>query len=369
MLNALVMTAWLAAQTPPPFPFEVASSKAYPELTERFQHTDGWTGSDGAYSIQLSKERTLWLFGDTFIGKIENGRRVKTRMVNNTAAWQALRDPKAPLRFFWGEADGQPAALLKPEQDKVWYWPGDGVMLDGKLYLFCSLVRYRKEGAPGFQFDWFGMDLLRIDNPLDEPTHWKIDRRPVPYDDQPLRLGMACVHDDDWMYAYGLFPIKETKAFHAPMGVARIRSDRFKALDMDAWEFWRQGDDGPRWTSKPGPAAAVFEDGGTNISISKVPGVEGWLALYIPHGLGTDIIVRHAPRPEGPWSAARKVYSCPEAGSKLLVYAAKLHPELTTRPGQLVITYCRNTGSLAEHVRRPDIYFPQAVEVQLKVRD
>ena len=52
-------------------------------------------------------------------------------------------------------------------------------------------------------------------------------------------------------------------------------------------------------------------------------------------------------------------YRCPEDGQKLLIYAAKAHPELSTAPDELVITYCCNTGSLAEHMTRPDIYVPR----------
>jgi hypothetical protein len=32
-----------------------------------FPDKDGWYGGDGAYSIALDKQRTLWLFGDTFV--------------------------------------------------------------------------------------------------------------------------------------------------------------------------------------------------------------------------------------------------------------------------------------------------------------
>ncbi|MFY0628721.1 MAG: hypothetical protein JXR07_20680, partial [Reichenbachiella sp.] len=32
------------------------------------EESDAWTGGDATYSIPLSGNRTLWLFGDTFIG-------------------------------------------------------------------------------------------------------------------------------------------------------------------------------------------------------------------------------------------------------------------------------------------------------------
>ncbi|MGH9529142.1 MAG: hypothetical protein ACRD2S_04400, partial [Terriglobales bacterium] len=33
-----------------------------------FSYTDGWLGADDAYSIPLASSKSLWLFGDTFVG-------------------------------------------------------------------------------------------------------------------------------------------------------------------------------------------------------------------------------------------------------------------------------------------------------------
>ncbi|MGD0169737.1 MAG: hypothetical protein ABSE54_08445, partial [Smithella sp.] len=44
-----------------------------------FPDKDGWYGGDGAYSIKLDQERTLWLFGDTFVSR-EKGRKDRIDM-------------------------------------------------------------------------------------------------------------------------------------------------------------------------------------------------------------------------------------------------------------------------------------------------
>src|SRR5262249_3339249 len=137
----------LALSAPAAPPFEVASAVPYPELTRRFERTAGWTGGDGAFTVPLGRERTLWLFADSWIGKVEGGRRVGARMINNAAAWQSLSDLKAPLRFFWGEGKA-PDALLRPTRPGAWYWPGDGALVGGKLYLTSKVVRRQDKGAP-----------------------------------------------------------------------------------------------------------------------------------------------------------------------------------------------------------------------------
>ena len=63
-------------------------------------------------------------------------------------------------------------------------------------------------------------------------------------------------------------------------------------------------------------------------------------------------------RPEGPWSKPLIVYKCPETDKKIFQYGAKAHPELATRDGQLIATYCRNIGSLADHMARPEDLLP-----------
>lgn len=368
MNSWLILLGAVAIAAPPEeAPFTVASSKPLPALTERFQRTEGWTGGDGASSIRLGPRRTLWLFADSFVGAIEDGRRVRTRMVNNAAAWQMFSEDKAPLRFFLGTSAKEPAALLRPPQADAWYWPGDGALVGDQLYLFCKLVR-KAEGAPGFGFDWFGNELLQISNPQDEPTTWKIQRARLPGGAEAPRLGAACLLEGDYLYAYGLFPAAACKPLEAPLALARIHRDKLAAHDAKDWRYWCRGAKGNQWSEQPNDLVPLFRDAAPEMTVHQVRGIEGYVATYTSVGLGRDIVIRHAPRPEGPWSKPVRVYRCPEVEDKLLLYGAKAHVELAELDGQLIITYCRNIGSLAEDVRRPDIYFPQGVEVRLRAR-
>lgn len=343
----------------------VESAKPLPELTRKLEQTRGWTGGDGAASVRLSDKRALWLFADTWIGKIENGRRKEMRMVNNTAAWHDL-DGEGKMQFFWDASGKAPAAILRPAQPDCWYWPGDGVLIDGKLYIFCKLVRRKADGAPGFQFDWFGNEMVQIDNPHDEPTRWRCKRMRLSEGTEEVRLGTSATLDGNYLYVYGLFSQNQCKPFKAPLALARISSKKIERLDRGDWEFLCHSTSGLHWNNKAADLAPLFTDGGSEQSVARVRGIDGFVAVYQAFGLSRDIMLRHAPRPEGPWSAPVKIYQCPEAG-KVFMYAANLHLELATRPGQLILTYCRNTGDLGEHVRRPDLYVPQAVEVQLKL--
>jgi len=277
-------------------------------------------------------------------------------MINNTAAWQEL--PSGAMKFFWNDRQAEPASLLLPTQKDHWYWPGDGALVDGKLFMVWHVIRHKAQGAPGFQFEWVADDLLRIDNPEVEPTRWTVERRPF---GPELNLGIACVADGDYFYSFGLIA-GPRKPLTAPLAVARIHRAKLASLDMDAWESWAGG----RWQAGLKGASAILDDGASEMSIQRVRGLDGFVAVYMPLGLSRDIVVRHAARPEGPWSAPLKVHRVPAEAKDVYVYAAKGHAELAERDGQLIVTYCRNVGALSEHMTRPLLYAPQVVEVQLK---
>src|SRR5436190_15064193 len=67
---------------------EFDKSQPAPEINAKFRSSEGWIGGDGAQSIDLGNNRTLWLFGDTFVGTIKDGRRAKSRIVHNSAGIQ-----------------------------------------------------------------------------------------------------------------------------------------------------------------------------------------------------------------------------------------------------------------------------------------
>lgn len=282
MLSSLLVSLLLTQ--PPALPLQVASVKPRPDRSAWFVRTSGWTGSDCAYSIRLSPNRTLWLFGDTWIGEVKNGRRVESRMINNSAAWQDLNDHS--LRFFWDDRAADPAALLRPADKDHWYWPGDGALVDGSLYLIGHVMRHKEEGAPGFQFDWVADDLIKIGNPNDPPLRWNIEHRRLPSD---LNLGVACCVEGDYLYVYGLLTGKK-KPLESPLGLARIHRERLAKLDPDGWEVWT----GQRWQPGLKGAAPLIRDGASEMSVQKLRGIDGYIMVYMPAGHQPGN--RHPPR-------------------------------------------------------------------------
>ena len=51
-----------------------------------FPYRDGWLGADAAYSVPLADGRSLWLFGDTFVGAEGARDRSGSAMISNSIA-------------------------------------------------------------------------------------------------------------------------------------------------------------------------------------------------------------------------------------------------------------------------------------------
>ena len=92
-------------------------------------------------------------------------------------------------------------------------------------------------------------------------------------------------------------------------------------------------------------------------SVSFNPYLGQFIAVY--SGIfSNDIWFRSAPRPEGPWSAARKMFTAlaPASGND---YAGKEHPELAAAGGRTVIvSYARATGTFDGEIRLSSVALP-----------
>ena len=117
----------------------------------------------------------------------------------------------------------------------------------------------------------------------------------------------------------GLFPSAACTPLDKPLALARIHRKKLAALDNTAWEYWCKGPKGERWADSLEDPVPLFRDAAPEMTVSRIRGIEGLVATYTSVGLSKDILVRHAAKPEGPWSQPLHVYRCPDAGRKGLL--------------------------------------------------
>ena len=336
-------------------------ARAYPEGDRLFHADARWLGGDAAISVPLSAERTLWLFGDSFVDEVAPHSRSDSAFVRNTIAIETGNDPQtAMMRFVWRhDAQGRPSAFVAGGR-RFWYWPRGGIRLNnGPLYLFLDKV---KPASNELRFAVSGYAIARISNPDDDPARWNVrvlEQPALPFDALP---GLAPILDG----AYVTTLATRERGTHAG-ALVRYRLDgRSNKLETNG-EWWLGVARGWVHVNRIGPSGPTFviDDAGAESSIHWDARLRAYVHVA-SYGFGaTTIGVRTAAKLTGPWSAARTVYRPPESDRpRPFVYAGKAHPELRG-PG-LLVTYVANSfdpNALLTPEGERDLYWPHFVVV------
>ena len=335
-----------------------------PEYEALFTRDKGWTGADGVFSLELSDNKILWLFSDTWIGDIVDGQHKDATMINNTIALQNGKDPStASVKFFWRTTkDGKSAAFITPADGVGWFWVFHGVMTDGKLYLFLTQIIKTDEKSV-FGFKQIGTTLAQIDNPNDDPLNWRIKQYKVPFgrysDNGNTFFGSAVMKSEDFVYIYGCNEDWKKGMGRRSMIVARVQPD--KITDFSKWRFYSDG----QWKSDVNGISGLFDGIATEYSVSFQPGLKKYVVIYTENGMSANIMMRVSDTPVGPWGQPSKVYECPEYNwhKTYFCYAAKGHPEIS-KENELIITYVCNSTDFWQMVRDARIYYPRFLKTK-----
>jgi len=330
--------------------------------------TNGWLGSDDGDSIVLSKDKILWLFGDTFIGPLSNGVRVaKPPMINSTIAIQdRAKSPPDCLTFYWKQKDGKPASFFphQPSTPGDYYWVTKGIMLKGELFLFAFCIT---GGDAQGLFNWTeaGSALIRVPNPLDSPERWVQQAH-------ALKLGVgnsfhsALLLEEPYLYLYGIVQPRQT-------AVARVRAaDLIKGKLAEAYEFWVNGPRGPHWGGAPTNCVPQFLPVNSECSVHYEPAWKLY-TCFTYDVFSPEIFLTTARQPTGPWSKPAPVYLVPEHrrfSFPIMSYAVRQHPELSTKPGEIILTYATNTPKSENElftVEGKDVYVHRFVRAQFEL--
>ncbi|MGH7131899.1 MAG: DUF4185 domain-containing protein [Phycisphaerales bacterium] len=371
-----------------------------------FDRTGGWTGGDIGATVELGNDRTLWLFGDSWVGPIQDGRHAEgTVMVRNAMAVHAtprfgtgIPPTSDTVAFMWsrdsvqeqqpqwlGPADA-PRTFESPP-DKTWYWPmSDGVVVPDKhgrdrLVLLAAVIG--PSGAKDGMWDFrsVGGVFCTIDNFNEDPHLWKVRQADNPLAAVENRVDAARAHVAPtgllpaaivyapWSdlpkgerYTVHVFCTRETASKDRQLILAKAPSATLE--QTSTWNFWCA--DG--WSSEPGEAQPLASGFPTEFTIRylEIDGRGVWVAIHSEPMLGHHIQARTALRPEGPWSAPKNIYLVPEveADKRLITYAHKVHPQLSRR-GELLASYIVNSSDFGQVMADASLYRPRFVRVPL----
>lgn len=323
-----------------------------------FHQDPDWLGGDAAFSIPLDHQKTLWLFGDSFIAITDNHIRSESWMVRNSIAIMEGDDPlNAKMTFYWDKSwDVLPGSFFTGGDD-FWYWPDHGIVLNNTLTLFLShLIQDPDPDTLGFKH--FKGVAFRIYNLEDTPDLWNIQEITLPEMLSPLIVGVNIQQFGDYVYAYNA----DDKGSH-PIYLVRWDLASFIDGDLTSPQWYEPLNES--WIANrdllflPAP---IIQEGSTEFSIHfDTPSACYYQIQSVGFG-ATDLSIRYAPNPEGPWSQGYKYYTPPESQStNPFVYAGKAHSQI--QGADLVATYATNSFDFFTLLSDPSLYYPRFVKM------
>ncbi|MEZ5105156.1 MAG: DUF4185 domain-containing protein [Draconibacterium sp.] len=317
-----------------------------------FKRDNFWRGADGAATIDLENGKILWLFSDTFIDTAGTGKRVGSKMINNTLAIQQGVDlQKSGLEFFWKGTHEKPKSFFDLPGD-TWFWTGHGTIVNGKLLVFLF---EEKSSTEGLGFESVGWTLAIIANPNESPENWKIDYVKGPYDFGVIVGSSAVLKDEHFVYAYG---VKEPGNHETYL--LRFEKNKLSNGDLTSMEWWT----GNKWEDNitEVPKSAILFEGQTEFSVHFDHQLKKYIQIQT-FGFGhASLGFRLADKLQGPWSEPTIFYS-PKLQTGEFNYTANAHPEL--RSDGILITYNVNNFNFDKLINNENIYFPRLVLLKM----
>ena len=318
-----------------------------------FPDKDNWYGGDGAYSIALDKERTLWLFGDTFVAR-ESGRKDRIDMdvvMGTTMAISTCgENGQFQIKYFLKEKNGK---FKSSFGENEWLWPQDPFIINQTLYVPLLVVKAMLDLSEPLNFKIVRHKFARIKNyTLTDPNQWIADyidlKEAIPPGIEAFAT--TSVVFQNYVYFYPLYTIVKKAGKTSGNILVRIPVDKFD----DPVNFMEYLNKSGTWERGLAPARAliVLSAGVSELSVRYHTDENKWIAVYMSSIMtGNQLMYQTADKPEGPWSKPGVLLATiPEVDTKgprydkhNFCYAGKEHIGFS-HPGNLVVTYVCNSA-------------------------
>jgi len=369
---------------------KVEKADNWTKLFQRYGLSEiSWIGADGIYTYALDgndafasadeKTKTFFIFSDTLFGTTnEDGRKVASPLMpNHTAAILEGNKPDiSKRRLVWGNGGSCTLDIddLKDEKKKnlvgKMKWFTDGLVLGGKLYLFC----YTPIGLGSNRIDMAVFPI--VDGEVDFEHYSLIE--PIPEfgmlnekDELVIDYGYG-VHvntaeagapdPDGYIYIYGGGP-------RCPGYVSRIKAEDFP--DFSKLRYY----DGKGWSENIADSAVIIDGISREYSvtpITKGPKAGKYIAVFMDYCVSGYIAYAIGDTPYGPFGETVRFYKAPEAGEEIIdasgeidivyTYNSKAHPHLS-EGSRLLISYNTNVRNGRN---TPYCYHPRFIWLDLE---
>jgi hypothetical protein len=286
---------------------------------------------DGGASILLGG-KVLWTFGDTIFSpaavdgsQLRSNTAALAQVASPLAVTEPLDAKGAPQQFvpFTAEEAAYNAQSGKPDE-RYALWPGAMIPLDAnRALVFVDRLKVH----PGT----LNYEDLSTEVAIASAGSTTSTRAGTVFAAPEALFSHGAVVSGDRIYLYACTPAAPCKVARAPLAQAQSRG---------AYEFYTGSD----WSADITRAVKTVPGSTSGFSVIFSAALGVFVAASTP-GFSSEVELRTAPAPEGPWSDPVVAWTAPSA-----IYAVYLHPELAGAK-ELVVSYSRPTGSFAGEIR------------------
>ncbi|WP_329171503.1 hypothetical protein OG754_07685 [Streptomyces decoyicus] len=323
---------------------------------------DDWTGGDGTHSVRLPDGRTLWLFSDTFLDRIQpppnpQGQKHRWRtadtggvpLLRHNSAVVMSRSGRLERTLTGGPAAGAPGPFFPDPPGGGWRWPVRASVeprTPGAPEKVVRVLLWHR--APGTGPWIFGVphatEVATLSLPALRLEGITETVGPASVADPGRRVlyGAAAVRDGGWTYVFGSDDPPASPASSAFL--ARVPAGRL--ADRGSWRFR----DGAHWRRQAGRAGPVLRAGGrrgVGSAFSVVRDGPAWVLITMDTGGDGAAAMRALTSywscsPFGPWHGPNGRLTPPRPPAPdpqhVAVYNPQIHPEFTAN-GEFLLSY------------------------------
>ncbi|WP_210584945.1 DUF4185 domain-containing protein [Streptomyces sp. GESEQ-35] len=335
---------------------------------------DDWTGGDGTHSVRLPDGRLLWLFSDTYLGRVY----APPNPVGESYAW---RDTTAPLVrnsavvMRGGRLQSTlPAPLFPDPAPNEWRWPVAAQVEPRSPGSSEQVVRVLLWVRTAGQSPWiYGVPTatevatLSLPDLRVESVVPVLDQRLVPDPSRRVLFGTTLVQEDGWTYVFGGDDGQAASRPASSAYVARVPAGRL--AEPGAWQYWN----GSEWAAGAVPRTVLGDGVGSAFSVVRADGTYVLFTMAAGAKGLTTVTSYWACSPTGPWHGPTRDFSPSLPDGQVAAYNPQAHTELSG-DGRLVLSYDVNWldpsgGAAAQLSRNVSLYRPRFVTLRLAPAD
>ena len=286
---------------------------------------------DGGYSYTVPGG-SLWWFGDTFKGSRDKTGKPHFAGGAVSCALALLDETNKrvpPVLNFLPGQDGSVAQAIAflPEEsrDRQRIWPLGGIYVNGKSYIYYSLIELTGKGTWDFRSVGSGLACsaqpLGFHKRIQTPEGWRFPVKPS-----------AIVTTNDWIYLFDV----EKRGNRQGVWLSRVRPGKIE--NPNDYQFYCGP--GPGFSRDKNEQVLLLENIYGQVSIIRNEYLRKYvLASSSDFFRPREIRFHTANEPFGPWSKVVAGITVPEyrQGKKVeLVYCSYFHPELFRENGRIM---------------------------------